>query len=180
VPPQPFRFEDRVLERRARPVLRRLPVLVGAPIRIQTLRGLRDTRGPIHGGAFLRERRIAFDCSLREFPRIFVHEVAHFLWLRLGNPVRHSWEEIVRSELRARARGELGWSAEWRKTALRPVHIRARTRRWREYCCESFCDTAAWLYSGVNRHPEFTLSPRFRRGRQRWFSRIVASKRLSI
>ena len=28
--------------------------------------------------------------------------------------------------------------------------IAGRTRHWREYCCESFCDTAAWLYSGSN------------------------------
>jgi len=168
------------LERRARPVLRRLPALSGAAIRVEWVRGLRDIRGPVHGGAFLRERRMAFDCPVREFPRIFVHETAHFLWLRLGNPTRRSWEEIVRSELRAGGRGELGWSAEWRKTALRPLDMRTRTRRWREYCCESFCDTAAWLYSGVGGHPEFTLTPQLRRVRAQWFSRIVASRILSI
>ena len=41
--------------------------------------------------------------------------------------------------------------------ALRPEDGAGRTRRWREYCCESFCDTAAWMYSGVERHEEFTL-----------------------
>ena len=94
----------------------------------------------------------------REFPRIFVHELFHFVWLRAGNPRRWSFERVVRGEFRSGARGELGWSAEWRKAALRAGDVRRRSRRWREYCCESFCDTAAWLYSGVIRHPEFTLA----------------------
>src|ERR1035441_9078694 len=56
-----------------------------------------------------------------------------------------------------RAGGELSVSAEWRKRALRAADIDGRTRRWREYCCESFCDTAAWLYSARELHEEFTL-----------------------
>ena len=58
----PFVFEGAVLKARARPVLRRLPCLVGQPIRIHQHPGLRDRHGPVHAGAFLRERRIAFDC----------------------------------------------------------------------------------------------------------------------
>ena len=176
----PFRFEDAALERRAQPVLRRLPAVFGNPIRIQAAHGLRDVRGPVHGGSFLRDRRIAFNSSRKEFPRIFVHELAHFAWLRLGNPARWSWEELLQAELRAGARGELGWSAEWRKKELTSGQIRSRHRRWREYCCESFCDTAAWLYSGARRHPEFTLAQHFRQGRRAWFTKTVESKRLSI
>jgi hypothetical protein len=157
-----------------------MPALRGLPVRIERTRGLRDGRGPVHGGAFLRERRIAFDCTRAEFPRIFVHEVAHFVWLRLGNAARRSYEELVRTEIAAGVRGELGWSAEWRKTALAERDVAGRTRRWREYCCESFCDTAAWLYSGFERHEEFTLARGAGRGRRRWFTRNIEKRPLSI
>jgi hypothetical protein len=173
-------FEDSSRERCALAILRRLPALAGTPVRIQNARGLRDRRGAVHAGAFVRERRIAFDCSRAEFPRIFAHELAHFLWFRLGNPARRSYETLVRGELRERAPGELGWSAEWRKRGLRAGDLQGRSRRWREYCCESFCDTAAWLYSGVKRHEEFTLAGRFRSRRRTWFAGRMGARRLSI
>src|SRR6185295_10436984 len=88
-----FLFDDEARQVRATTLLRRLPALNGDSIRIQDSRGLRDRRGPVHAGAFLRERRIAFDCTRAEFPRIFVHEVSHFIWLRLGNAVRHRYED---------------------------------------------------------------------------------------
>jgi hypothetical protein len=157
-----------------------MPPLAGAPVRVEVMRSLRDRHGPVHGGAFLRERRIALSCTRAEFSRIFVHEVAHFIWLRLGNAARLSYEEIARTEIAARARGELGWSAAWRKNALRAEDIDGRTRRWREYCCESFCDTAAWRYGGRERHPEFTLGARWRRWRQAWFEDVLRNRTLSI
>ena len=175
-----FVFPVRAWALRAERVLRRLPPLDGAPVRIEAARGLRDRRGPIHAGAFPRGRRIAFDCSPSEFPRIFVHELFHFVWLRLGNPARLSYEAMVRTECAARGAGELGWSAEWRKRALAPADIERRTRRWREYCCESFCDTAAWLYSGIGRHPEFTLAARPRARRRAWFAALMERGALSI
>jgi len=161
-------------------VLRRLPPIAGAPIAIERIRNLRDRLGPVHGGAFLTQRRIAFDCSRREFPRIFTHELFHFAWWKAGNPQRRSFERLLAGEWRAGARGELGWSAEWRKLALNLAVIRARRRAWREYCAEAFCDTAAWLYSGHRRHPEFTLDVRFRPARRAWFDRFVAERQLSI
>jgi hypothetical protein len=157
-----------------------MPPLGGLPVRIEASRGLRDRRGPVHAGSFLRQRRIVFDCTRAEFPRIFAHEVAHFLWLRLGNPARRSYEELVRAEIAARVRGELGWSAEWRKNAIRAEDAAGRSRRWREYCCESFCDTAAWLYSGVERHEEFTLGRVARHARREWFRRNIGNRALSI
>jgi hypothetical protein len=169
----PFHFDDAALAAWARPALRRLPPLAGRPIRIHRQPGLRDRRGAVHAGSFLRERRIAFDCRPSEFPRIFVHEVFHFVWLRLGNPRRRSFEALLAAEHAAHARGDLGWSAEWRKQALRLSDVRRRTRRWREYCCESFCDSAAWLFSGRRRHPEFTLSARFRARRRCWFAEMA-------
>ena len=163
----------------ARRILPRLP-LSGVLPRIEAVPGLRDRRGPVHGGAFLRQRRLAFDCTLAEFPRIFVHELFHFAWLRAGNRVRRSFEELLRRETAARARGELGWSAEWRKRALTPHDVGRRTRRWREYCSESFCDTAAWMYSGSPNHAEFTLGRRFRLRRRAWFLVTIEKHRISI
>jgi hypothetical protein len=156
-----------------------LPPIAGEAIRIERVRGLRDRRGPVHAGSFLRERRIAFDCTAAELPRIFIHELFHFVWLRAGNGVRRSFERMIEGEWKERARGELGWSAEWRKLALDDAAVRARTRRWREYCCESFCDTAAWLYGG-GQHPEFTLGLRCRKRRARWFRGVLEPRGLSI
>jgi hypothetical protein len=161
-------------------VVRRMPPLTGAPVRVDVVRALRDRRGPVHAASFLRQRRIALDCTRAEFPRIFVHEVAHFIWLRLGNPARFGYERVLRAEIAAPARGELGWSAQWRKLALRPEDIDRRTRRWREYCCESFCDSAAWLYGGIERHQEFTLGASWRRGRRAWFAATLGNRTLSI
>ena len=168
------------MARAVRPLINRLPPLQGRPIRLHALRGLRDRRGAVHGGSFLRERRIAFDCAAGEFPRIFMHELFHFVWVRAGNPLRFSYEEILRAEWALRRRGELGWSAEWRKDLLRAPDLRLRTRRWREYCCESFCDTAGWMYSGVRRHPEFTLSAGLQQARRDWFHAAFDGRRLSI
>ena len=49
------------------------------------------------------------------------------------------------------------------------TRCRAVAARWRDYLCESFCDTAAWIYSGVRRHPEYTLAARHRNRRAEWF-----------
>jgi hypothetical protein len=175
-----FILEDAGSGAAVRRALSHLPRMTGAPVRLQRARGLRDRRGAVHAGAFLRERRIAFDCSRAEFPRIFIHELFHFVWLRMGNAARRSWEDLLKSECREGAAGELGWSAEWRKRALNRRDIRMRTRRWREYCCESFCDSAAWLYSGIGRHREFTLAARLRGRRRAWFAETASGPALSI
>lgn len=176
-----FLFEQPALMSRARPVLSRMPPLVTtSPIRVQWHPGLRDGHGPVHAGSFLRERRIAFDCRRDEFARVLVHEVFHFAWLRLGNPRRRSFEALLSGEWDARARGELGWSAEWRKRELEPADVARRSRLWREYCCESFCDSAAWLYSGVRKHPEFTLGGGCRTRRRLWFEQLTGGRALSI
>ena len=141
-----------------RAALRGLPPLEGAPIRIRFRRrlesGLHGTE--VHAATFLRKRLILLEtglvCHRRELARILVHELFHFVWLRLGNPVRRSFEALLRREWRAGAAGELGWSAEWRKQALGARDRRQRTRRWREYVCESFCDSAAWWLAGKRPH----------------------------
>jgi hypothetical protein len=161
-------------------VLRRLPPLQGEPVAIVAARGLRDRHGAVHAGSFLRVRRIAFDCTRAEFPRVFVHELFHFVWLRFANRTRREFEQLLAEEWQAGAGGELGWSSEWRKQRLTSAEVLLRNRRWREYCCESFCDTAAWLYSGIGAHDEFTLEPRFRESRRLWFLNAVGRDGLSI
>jgi len=131
----------------------------------------------VHAGSHLRRRLIVLDAGLpgqpEEFARILTHEVFHFVWLRLSNHTRRSFEAILAAELLRGARGELGWSAELRKRALRPHAPLERTREWREYVCESFCDTAAFLFSGCRRHPEYTLAARWRKARGRWFEELA-------
>jgi len=161
-------------------ILRELPPLAGAPIRLARAHDLRDRHGPVHGGAFLRERRILFDCARAEFRRIFIHELFHFVWLRVGNPLRISFERLIATEMERVASGELGWAAESRKLELASADWRLRSRRWREYCCESFCDTAAWFYSDAAKHPEFTLAISWRERRRRWFERALGGRELSI
>jgi hypothetical protein len=120
---------------------------------------------------------MVFDTELRRSPselsRILVHEVFHFAWVRLSNQARRSWETLLQAEMERRAHGELGWSAEWRKRVLRKRGGDAPGRVWSEYACESFCDTAAWLYAGAGGHAEFTLAPRWRRARQAWFEALA-------
>ena len=132
---------------------------------------------PVHAGSFIRKRRIVLDQELqrqpKELARILVHELFHFTWVRLGNPARRSYEALVRREWEQRARGELGWSAESRKRSLLDQTLGAAgSPRWREYLCESFCDTAAWIYSGVRRHSEYTLAARHRNRRAEWFQDV--------
>jgi hypothetical protein len=130
-------------------------------------------------------RLILLDAELlrksQEFERILVHEIFHFAWIRLANAARRDWETILVSEFKSRAPGELGWSAEWRKRKLKPSDLRTRTPVWRRYACESFCDSAAWLFAGLSRHEEFTLPARFRRFRRLWFrSRFPATAAIPI
>jgi hypothetical protein len=137
---------------------------------------------PVYAGSFIRKREIVLDRELernpRELARILVHELFHFAWVRLGNPARRSFEALVRAEWKQRARGELGWSAESRKRAL--LHRAGQRRDWREYLCESFCDTAAWIYSGVRKHPEYTLARRHRDRRAEWFRAELGGRRIPI
>jgi hypothetical protein len=174
-----------------------LPPLSGRPIRVE----LRRSLGPHLAATSIPRRLILIDSeTLRasgDFERILVHEIFHFAWRRLSNQTRWSWEDLLRSEFHARASGELGWSAEWRKEKLKiklkikltrtdraqilslPAAL-PRTPAWRRYACESFCDSAAWLFSGLRDHDEFTLAARFRRRRARWFRRHFDTEGIAI
>jgi hypothetical protein len=177
-----LRARPRSSNKSIRAALRRLRSLDGRVVRVRFMPALTADRrhlysnrphgDPVFAGSFIRKREIILDQELahqpRELARILVHEVFHFAWVRLGNPARRSYEDLLRGEWKQRARGELGWSAELRKNTF--AHPPAsHSERWREYLCESFCDTAAWLYSGVRRHPEYTLAARHRTRRADWF-----------
>jgi hypothetical protein len=151
-------------------------------IRVELRPGLMVRRGKlasfgiaVHAASFLRERLIILDRDLlwrpKELRRIFVHELFHFVWWKLGNPRRLSWEALLTAEIGRRARGELGWSAESRKARLTTRDLAERTRAWREYCCESFCDTGASIFLKGRKHGECTLAARYLQARKSWFRR---------
>ncbi len=152
--------------------------------RHKLLVGVDEEDSHMHAAAFLVRRHIVIDQDLfrrRDLARILYHEVFHFVWARLGNPLRLSYEHLVRREWKESARGELGWSAEQRKLSLAAADVRRRTRRWADYVCESFCDSAAWFCLGTRRaHPEWTLKPRFRARRRRWFQAADVLPRLRL
>jgi hypothetical protein len=167
-----------------------LPALEGRPIEVLMKPDLHAHRGrlvsgdgpgkPVHAGCFLRCREIVLDRALLsdrgEMARIFIHELFHFAWLRLGQPKRAAWKHLLANELDRRVRGELGWSAEARKSGL----VTLPGRPWRDYSCESFCDTAGWLYSGVKSHPEFTLAATWRNRRAAWFRETFGGHRIPV
>jgi hypothetical protein len=143
-----------------------------------------DTTGTeVHAATFLYQRVMIIENELLSHPaelrRIVTHELFHFVWWRLGNPLRRSWEQVLDFECGSHARGDLGWSAQWRKEALTEKDRLRRSRRWREYACEAFCDSAAWLFSAVP-SDECTLAQRYRSKRQSWFRSLLAVRVLSI
>jgi hypothetical protein len=158
----------------------RLPKLAGRPVLVR----MRPSLGPhlaatsIPGRVILLDSEILAPANLKrgEFERILVHEIFHFAWVRLSNAVRRDWERTLAREFKEHVRGELGWSAEWRKNKLTPAAVRARARSWRLYACESFCDTAAWCFANLRNHDEFTLAARFRRLRRAWFQKHIDSR----
>jgi hypothetical protein len=148
-----------------------LPRLTGDPIRVE----VRRLPGPHLAAASIPRRTIYLDREVLahpgDFERILIHELFHFVWVRLGNPARRNWERALEAELARGVSGELGWSAEWRKRKLPASAVRLRSPAWRRYACESFCDSAAWLFAGLPNHDEFTLEARSRRARHKWFER---------
>jgi len=143
---------------------------MGGPIRVE----IRRTLGSHLAGASIPRRLILLDAAVLarrgEFERILIHELFHFVWVRLSNQKRIAWEQVLAGELRKSVNGELGWSAEWRKAVLTRADPRLRTPKWRRYACESFCDSAAWIFAGLRAHDEFTLAAASRRLRRRWFA----------
>ncbi len=165
-----------------------------APLTVSFLPGLRSSRRrlysggkvgeEVHAASTLNKRTIVLDRALLSSPselrRIVTHELFHFAWIRLGNPARRDWEAMVASECDAGGRGELGWSAEWRKRELTEADRQERSLLWRDYVCESFCDTAAWLLTGARPHDEATLGGRNSRRRAEWFVSLFRTRGVTI
>jgi len=163
----------------------------GAPIELEFLPQLTTARGKllsgagrgteVHAASFLRLRRMTLDSILlkddEELTRILIHELAHFMWMRLGNVKRREWEALLTAEFRRKARGDAGWSAEHVKILLKEPE---RTKRWRLYVCESFCDSVAAYAAELTSHAEFTLANSFWSKRVAWLGIILAAKRISI
>ena len=148
------------------------PEFAGRAIRVEIRRSL----GSHLASTNIRRRVILLDAQVLrrrgDFERILFHEIFHFAWTRCSNAARLDWESTLERELRSGARGELGWSSEWRKAKLTRADRQRRSPRWRRYVCESFCDTAAWIFAGLRRHEEFTLPMVWRRRRKAYFLRM--------
>jgi hypothetical protein len=174
---------DPRLSTRHRKIVRDLmmgvPAFAGSPVSISVrpelsvsgrklLSGVTGRGTPVYAASFIRNREIILESSLLlnepAFRFIFAHEVFHFLWARMGNKLRQSYDALLRHEYGRRARGELGESS-----AVKKVDCAGSFRCWKDYVCESFCDTGAWLYSGVKECEAFTLAARWRRKREDWF-----------
>ncbi len=168
--------------------------LAGLPIAVEFQPGLRTSRGQllsgggrgteVHAGSFLLERRIVLDSALcrdaAERDRILLHEIFHFVWWKLGRPKRSAYEALIQTELTTGVRGEMGWSAESRKQGLTPSDCLQRTRRYGEYLCESFCDTAPVHLLSLDKHREVTLSLRARKRRLSWMEEMLGQGRLKV
>jgi hypothetical protein len=163
----------------------RLPELTGVPIHIRFESQLTAHKGKllceqpgrgtaVHAACFIRRREVVIDSELMRWPRmlrlIIIHEVFHFVWMRLGNKSRTEFAQLLADEYMYRARGELGDSAAVKKSSLGPRDCLTNSRRWRDYVCESFCDTAAWRYSGVKQKSASILASRWRKRREIWFN----------
>jgi hypothetical protein len=133
----------------------------------------------VYAASFLRKREVVIDSELVKQPGalrlIVLHELFHFVWMRLGNRARREFSELLADEYMHGARGELGESAVLKKSRLEDRDCRSSSRRWRDYVCESFCDTAAWCYSDKTEAGAFTLALRWRKLRQLWFQAKHAS-----
>jgi hypothetical protein len=127
----------------------------------------------VHAASWARRREVVLDAALAasdgELARIATHELFHFVWLRMNNRQRRAWGGLLAAE---RTRGELGWSSEWRRRALTPADALENTGRWREYVSESFCDTGAWIVTGLRGDQDSTPGKRWLSRRKRFFDEL--------
>jgi hypothetical protein len=169
-----------------------LPVRFGSPIFISFRPALTAWRGrllsgsqsgrEVYAASFIRERRIVLHTDLKgdqDRLRFFLaHELFHFVWASAGNPTRSSYNALLKAEFQARARGEMGESSGVAKLKLlqnrnKTSALLWRGLLWREYVCESFCDTGAVLFAGKYPVGDCTLASRWRRIREQWFDTTI-------
>ena len=73
---------------------------------------------------------------------IIIHELFHFVWIRLGNKGRTQFSELLRDEYKHRARGELGGFSSCEEVILGGSRLpyqftamaRLRLRKLLRYC----------------------------------------------
>jgi hypothetical protein len=135
----------------------------------------------VYAASFIRQRRIIFETSLSsdiaQLRFFAVHEIFHFVWARLGNRNRAEFSLLLAAEIAQGARGELGESSAIQKVRIGPEEGSKRSQTWRDYVCESFCDTAAWLYSGAPARNVRPLASRWQKRREVWFQAVFAFPR---
>ncbi len=119
----------------------RLPDFEGRAIRIRFLPALTAGSGKlysnraagraVHAGTFIRKRRMVLDQELvakpRELVRILTHEIFHFVWRGLETRDGARTSNFCNKSESRRARGELGWSAQLRKSVLAHHLLRPTT-----------------------------------------------------
>ncbi len=159
-----------------------LPRLIGTKISVEMKPQLSVSRGqllsseergtPVYAASFIRRRCIVLDSALLATPRllraILVHELSHFVWVRLSNLSRNQFSLLIQQEHGSKARGEVGESASVHKLALSSSWASGHARLWRNYICESFCDTSAAVFVPDAPRPRPHLSLRWLRIRCEW------------
>ena len=169
-----------LLLRRLKSALPKLDGLTGQAIQLEVLPILTAFRGrllsessqgrAVYAASFIRERRIVLETSLLDRPGLFsailVHELFHFVWSRLGNTRRISFTQLLLEEQAGGARGGLGESSHVARSPTLP----AKASAWKNYVCECYCDTAAFLRTGIIVGTEQPLAKRWLLRRQRWFA----------
>jgi hypothetical protein len=123
----------------------------------------------VFAASFLARREIVFDQTLLNhapaFINIVAHEIYHFVWRRLPNPDRTAWASLLSRE---KAPLHTGLSSRLRFEAWRD---RKSDRRWKDYVCEAFCDSAAALTD-----PNSLISPQ----RRRWLGNLMKRRSLPV
>lgn len=131
---------------------------------------------PVHAAAFIRQRIVVLEMDLFSRPEqlrfILVHEIFHFVWVRLSNGQRRAFISLLADEMQSRARGEIGESAGVKKRLLQKnASSDSPSRLWRDYACESFCDSGAAFFSGAAVNEHCTLADRWVKRRYTWLLR---------
>ena len=169
-----------------------LPLEPSSPVQLAFLPELTAHRGkllsragrgtPVYAATFIRQRRIVLETTLLSTPAvlrfIFAHELFHFAWVRLGNKKRAEYSCLLVHEMEQRARGELGESAAVKKAELRDQpEISPGGPLWRDYVCESFCDSAACIFGEGSVHEGVKLAKTWTVMRRDWFLQSLADGR---
>lgn len=160
-----------------------LPLSCGDSIRVAVLPELTAYRGklltaqsrgsPVHAATFIRQRKIILETALLasadRLRLIFAHEVFHFVWVRFANSSRRVFSELLSTEIGKGARGEIGESSGVKKAQVLARHPHSQNSAlWRDYVCESFCDSAAAFLSGAKKIDDSTLAKSWTALRRRW------------